>query len=98
MKKLLRDKVKRDTYMVNKVCGMISRGDLRNDHPQQRKSDQWGDEVRDNFIVTVLQNEDFDPIKICEQLTENGVVLWLIDGLQRCTTIENYKSGKFALG
>lgn len=25
MKKLLRDKVKRDTYMVNKVCGMISK-------------------------------------------------------------------------
>lgn len=96
--KLLRDKVKRDTYMASKVCGMISRGDLRNDHPQQRKSGQWEKEVRDNFIVTVLRNEDFDPIKICEQLTKNGVVLWLIDGLQRCTTIENYKAGKFALG
>lgn len=96
--KLLRDKVKRDTYMASKVCGMISRGDLRNDHPQQRKSEQWEHEVRDNFIVTVIQNEDFDPIKICEQLTENGVILWLIDGLQRCTTIENYKAGKFALG
>lgn len=96
--KLLRDKVKRDTYMASKICGMISRGDLRNDHPQQRKSGQWEYEVRDNFIVTVLQSEDFDPIKICEQLTENGVVLWLIDGLQRCTTIENYKAGKFSLG
>ena len=96
--KLLRDKVKRDTYMASKISGMISRGDLRNDHPQQRKSGLWDNEVRDNFIVTVLRNEDFDPIKICEQLTENGVVLWLIDGLQRCTTIENYKIGKFALG
>lgn len=96
--KLLRDKVKRDTYMASKVCGMISRGDLRNDHPQQRKSGQWENEVRDNFIVTVIQNEDFDPIKICEQLTENGVILWLIDGLQRCTTIEKYKAGDFVLG
>lgn len=96
--KLLRDKVKRDTYMASKVCGMISRGDLRNDHPQQRKSGQWENEVRDNFIVTVIQNEDFDPIKICEQLTENGIILWLIDGLQRCTTIEKYKAGEFALG
>ena len=75
--KLLRDKVKRDTYMASKVCGMISRGDLRNDHPQQRKSGQWENEVRDNFIVTVIQNEDFDPIKICEQLTENGIILCL---------------------
>ena len=84
--------------MASKICGMIEREDLRNDHPQQRKSGQWEEEVRDNFIVTVIQNEDFDPIKICEQLTDNGVILWLIDGLQRCTTIENYKAGKFALG
>lgn len=96
--KLLRDKIKRDTYMVSKLCGMISRGDLRDNHPQQRKSGQWDKNIRDNFIVTVIKNEDFDPIKICEQLTEQGVVLWLIDGLQRSTTIENFKSGKFALG
>lgn len=96
--KLLRDKIKRDTYMCSKLCGMVARGELRDDHPQQRKSGQWDNGVRDNFIVTVIKNEDFDPIKICEQLTDEGVVLWLIDGLQRSTTIENYKSGKFALG
>lgn len=96
--KLLRDKVKRDTYMVSKLCGMIARNELRNDHPQQRKSGQWDKNTRDNFIVTVIKNEDFDPIKICEQLTDGGVVLWLIDGLQRSTTIENFKAGRFALG
>lgn len=96
--KLLRDKVKRDTYMVSKLSGMINRGDLRDNHPQQRKSGQWDNNTRDNFIVTVIKNEDFDPIKICEQLTDQGVVLWLIDGLQRSTTIANYKAGKFALG
>lgn len=95
---LLRDKIKRDTYMVSKLCNMIARGDLRDNHPQQRKSGQWVKDTRDNFIVTVIKNEDFDPIKICEQLTEKGVVLWLIDGLQRSTTIENYKAGRFKLG
>ena len=96
--KLIRDKIKRDTYMVSKLSGMISRGELRENHPQQRKSGQWNNEVRDNFIVTVIKNEDFDAIKICEQLTEKGIVLWLIDGLQRSTTIANYKAGKFKLG
>ena len=96
--KLLRDKIKRDTYMVSKLCGMIGRGDLKDNHPQQRKSGQWDNSTRDNFIVTVIKNEDFDPIKICEQLTEDGVILWLIDGLQRSTTIANFKAGKFALG
>lgn len=96
--KLIRDKIKRDTYMVSKLSGMISRGELRENHPQQRKSGQWNNEVRDNFIVTVIKNEDFDAIKICEQLTKKGIVLWLIDGLQRSTTIANYKAGKFKLG
>lgn len=96
--KLLRDKVKRDTYMCSKLCNMIKRGDLRDNHPQQRKSGLWDNETRDNFVVSVIKNEDFDPLKICEQLTDRGVILWLIDGLQRSTTIENYKAGKFALG
>ena len=96
--KLLRDKIKRDTYMVSKLCGMIKRDELNYNHPQQRKSGQWDNNTRDNFIVTVIKNEDFDPIKICEQLTDDGIVLWVIDGLQRTTIIENYKSGKFALG
>lgn len=95
---LLRDKIKRDTYMVSKLCGMLSRGDLKDNHPQQRPSGQWDVTTRDNFIVTVINNEDFDSIKICEQLTDNGIVLWLIDGLQRSSTIEAYKSGKFKLG
>ena len=92
---LLRDKIKRDTYMVSKLCGMLSRGDLKDNHTQQRPSGQWDVTTRDNFIVTVINNEDFDSIKICEQLTDNGIVLWLIDGLQRSSTIEAYKSGKF---
>lgn len=95
---LLRDKIKRDTFMCSKVCAMVSRGELRENHPQQRASGQWDNGTRDNFIVTVIKNEDFDPIKICEQLTDEGVVLWLIDGLQRSTTIANFKAGKFKLG
>lgn len=96
---LLRDKVLRETYMCSKVCGMISRGELRENHPQQRKSGQWSTETRDNFIATVIMNWDFDPIKICEQLSEDeGVILWLIDGLQRSTTISDFKAGKFKLG
>lgn len=96
--RLLRDKIKRDVYMCSKLSNMIARGDLRENHPQQRKSGQWSNETRDNFIVTVIKNEDFDPIKICEQLQDDGIVLWLIDGLQRSTTIANYKAGRFKLG
>ena len=74
---LLRDKIKRDTYMVSKLCNMIARGDLRDNHPQQRKSGQWNKETRDNFIVTVIKNEDFDPIKICDHQSTKEQRLFL---------------------
>ena len=96
---IVRDKVLKDDYMCSKLCAMIKRKELRNDHKQQRKSGQWSNETRDNFIVTVLLNEDFDAIKICEQITEdNGVFLWIIDGLQKSSYIAKFKDGTFKLG
>ena len=96
---IVRDKVKRDIYMCSKLCAMIKRKDLRNDHKQQRKSGQWSNEVRDNFIVTAILNEDFDAIKICEQITkDNGIFLWIIDGLQKSSYLTEFRDGMFKLG
>lgn len=96
--KILRDTVKKDVYMVQKVLNMLRRGELRKDHPQQRKAQQWDNSTRDGFIATCIKNENFDSVKICEQITPNGVVLWLIDGLQRLSTLDMYKNNAFALG
>ena len=96
--KLIRDKVKEEVYMCKKVCDMAERGDLRSDYVLQREADQWEKADRDNFIVTVLLNEDFDAIKICEELTPTGVTLWIIDGLQKYTYISGFVAGAFRLG
>ncbi|MBT9778859.1 hypothetical protein GPL15_20475 [Clostridium sp. MCC353] len=95
---LVRDKTKHDTYMNSTLQKMFKRGELRRDHPQQRKADQWDIQTRDGFVATVIKHEDIDSIKICEQLGKNGVTLWLIDGLQRLTTLEKYRNGVFKLG
>lgn len=92
------DRTKRDTYMCKKLCNMFERRELRDDHPQQRRAGQWTAEDRDNFMVTVLLNEDFDPIRLCEQVKDDGIKVWLIDGLQKMTYIKNFKAGKFKLG
>ena len=95
---LVRDKTKQDTYMNSTLQKMFKRGELRRDHPQQRKADQWDIQTRDGFVATVIKHEDIDSIKICEQLGKNGVTLWLIDGLQRLTALEKYRNGVFKLG
>ena len=93
-----RDKTKKDTYMCATLLNMFSRKELRKNHPQQRKADKWKSDARDGFIATAIKHEDVDSIKICEQLVDGKVILWLIDGLQRLTVLEKYKKGIFKLG
>lgn len=95
---LLRDKVLNDAYMVTKLINMLKRGELRLDHPQQRDGGQWNKVARDGLIVTLVREEDVDSIKICEQLKDNGVTLWVIDGKQRLSTIQMFIKGVFKLG
>lgn len=95
---LLRDKIKKDVYTNSAIQDMFRRGELRKDHPQQRKPEQWNNQTRDGFIATVIKHEDVNPIIICEQLTKTGVTLWVIDGLQRLTYLHKYKNNGFKLG
>lgn len=93
-----RDKTKRDTYTISSLLEAVRLKQIRDDHKQQRDPDQFSDDYRDGFISTIVKNEDFDPIKLCEQITEMGVINWLIDGKQRLTTIQSFVMGGFCLG
>ncbi len=95
---LVRDKRVKDAYMNSTLQNMFDRGELRKDHPLQRKPDQWNKSDKDGLIVTVIKQEDVDSIKLCEQLEANGVVLWVIDGLQRLTVLSSYRNGAFKIG
>lgn len=95
---MVRDKTKKDVYMCATLLNMFKRKELRKNHPQQRKAGKWKNDARDGFIVTVIKHEDVDSIKICEQIIDDKVILWLIDGLQRLTVLEIYKKGVFKLG
>lgn len=95
---LVRDKRVKDALMNSSVQNMFERGELRKDHPLQRKPGRWSVSDMEGLIVSVLKDEDIDSIKVCEQLTDNGVILWVIDGLQRLTTLNLYLNGGFKLG
>lgn len=98
-----KDKTKKDTYMLKTLIKMYERGEIRTDHPLQRKPGRWSKDYRDGEIATIIKQEDIDPIKLCEQIytEENGEQIienWLIDGLQRLTYPMRYKMGGFSLG
>lgn len=93
-----RDKTKIDTYMVKVILKMFKRGQLNKNHPLQRHADRWQLTAKSGLVSTVIKGEDLDSIKICEQiLNETDFMLWLIDGLQRLTTLEEYRNGVFKI-
>lgn len=93
-----RDKTKKDEYMLNTLLKMFKRKQLNKNHPLQRKAGQWDREDKSGLVSTIIKQEDIDPIKICEQITsDTEFILWLIDGIQRLTTCQEYKEGLFRI-
>ena len=94
-----RDKTKKDTYMVRTLLNMFKRKQIDKNHPLQRKPDQWTDEAKSGLAATIIKGEDVDSIKICEQIvSDTKFILWLIDGLQRLTVLEEYRNNAFKIG
>ena len=94
-----RDKTKKDTYMVKTLLNMFKRKQINKNHPLQRKPDQWTDEAKSGLAATIIKGEDVDSIKICEQIvSDTKFILWLIDGLQRLTVLEEYRNNAFKIG
>lgn len=73
----------------------ISCDDLVIYHPLQRSQGQWTGDQQSNLIRRVLQDETFLPILICHH-ADNGTS-YLIDGVQRMTTICNYLDNGFSI-
>ena len=98
------ERTKKDDRMLKTLIEDFERGELRTDHPLQRKPGRWNTDYRDGEIATIIKGEDIDPIKICEQIDvdeeSNKKIIenWLIDGLQRLTYPMKYMLGAFRLG
>lgn len=98
MQKTGMEKTKRDFHSTKYYVNALDKETVRTDHPLQRSSGQWSEEYRDGLIGTVLKNEDIPYIVICEQILADVIKNYLIDGIQRITTIYNYRRNVFKLG
>ena len=95
---MIKEQRKTDSFSCAYYVKALQNETIRTDHPQQRESDQWSNEYRDGLIATILKDEDIPYIVICEQVTEKGINNYLIDGIQRITTIYNFRNGVFNIG
>lgn len=89
---------KLEVEKVEYIIEDIERGKLILNHTLQRYSGQWSAEQKGNLIRRILHDGQFLPILICTQYDENGCeVKYLIDGVQRISTIDEYIKDKFAI-
>lgn len=94
-----RDKIVKDKKMLAHVLNDMNKGIINRFHPLQRKTDQWGIEAKSGLAASIIKQEDIDSIKVCEVLfLEKGTyTLYLIDGLQRLTVLDEFKNDGFAM-
>ena len=89
---------KQEIEKIEYLIEDIRNGKLILDHPLQRSSENWSSEQKGNLIRRVLHEGQFLPILICTQFDEYGCeVRYLIDGVQRITTFDEFLKDKFPI-
>lgn len=87
-------KIRKETLTMNMYMEYVKDGDIREDADVQRASGQWNNEQINELIVTVLSDGYIPPIFIGEDL---NLQKWLIDGLQRTTSLRMFRFGNYKI-
>lgn len=98
MRELDEKMTKSSKYSLDRLIRRFERGEVRKDNSLQR-SPVWKQAQKDFLIVTALHMWKVDPLKICEEIFEDGnSAFWLIDGGNRLNTWEEFKNNMFKIG
>ena len=68
----------------------MQRKRIRDDHILQRHSGQWKGFAKSELVSDILRGKSLTQIIISEEIKDGIKMQWLIDGKQRCTTLDDY--------
>lgn len=87
-------KPRKQTYTMDMYLNKMRDADIRSDQDVQRLSGQWDKSTINELIVTVLTDNYIPPIILGE---ENNSQLWIIDGLQRSSSLMLFRYGNYKI-
>lgn len=87
-------KPRKQTYTMDMYLAKIKDLDIRSDADVQRLAGQWNKSMINELIVTVLTDDYIPPIILGEEYNSQ---LWIIDGLQRSTSLRLYRFGNYKI-
>ncbi len=86
-------KIRKQTYSLDQYLKLMKAETIRTDQECQRLSGQWNHNMINELIATVLTDNYIPPIILGEEITNNITKQWIIDGLQRSSSLSLFKYG-----
>lgn len=91
------ERYKNTSYSIESISKQLKKKKIRDDHILQRHSGQWKTSAKSELIADILRGKSLTQIIICEEFKDSLRMQWLIDGKQRCTTLDSYLHDEFAI-
>ena len=86
--------IRKQIYTLEQYLKDMKAEKIRTDQECQRRSGQWNPNMINEFIASVLSDDYIPPIILGEETTANGITRqWIIDGLQRSSTLSLFRYG-----
>lgn len=86
-------KIRKQTFSLGQYLKLVKSENIRTDQECQRLSGQWKPNMVGELIATVLTDGYIPPIILGEE-TVNGITRqWIIDGLQRSSSLSLFRYG-----
>lgn len=88
---------KNTSYSIESISKQLKKKRIRDDHILQRHSGQWKAFAKSELVSDILRGKSLTQIIISEEIKNGLKMQWLIDGKQRCTTLDDYLNDGFAI-
>ena len=91
------ERYKNTSYSIESISKQLRKKRIRDDHILQRHSGQWKSFARSELVSDILRGKSLTQIIISEEIKKGLRMQWLIDGKQRCTTLDDFLHDGFAI-
>lgn len=91
------EKFKNTSFSIESISKQLKKRKIRDNHILQRHSGQWKSFAKSELISDILRGKSLTQIIISEEIKNGTRMQWLIDGKQRCTTLDDYLHDGFAI-
>jgi hypothetical protein len=88
---------KNTSYSVDSISKQLQKKRIRDDHILQRHSGMWAGFAKSELVADILRGKSLTQVIISEEIKNGLRMQWLIDGKQRCTTLDDFLHDGFAI-